>query len=423
MSVNWSTAPPSAATRAARWCGPRSSARSWTAMPALGRTRRPWSVTSPKAAPAWRWWSAGPGRARPGRWGGPGGVRAGRLPGPWLRPTGIATVGLAEEGFADTARSTGCCWTSSAAGWSWTGGPWWWTRPPWSAPEARPLLRMRSGRGQGGAGRRRPPVRLHRRRRRLPRPPPGWEHRNSPSTAGRSRPGSSARSTTCAPATSSRPSPPMPSMTASAPSRPATTATAPWWPTGGRRTRPGRPVIYAHRRAQVDQLNQVCQRLRAEAGQLDPSASPSGIDLRGRGCGGAGRQRPDRLGVVNGTTAVILELDVSGRAMTVRTLEEEPPKTAAARLVPGRHSPARPVAPGRSGLCPHRHALPGPHRAAGAAGPGRRRGHAGRLCTAHQKQAPDRPVPDRRAGTARPDDEHPHPARRRGRRRSCWPGC
>jgi ATP-dependent exoDNAse (exonuclease V) alpha subunit len=29
-----------------------------------------------------------------------------------------------------------------------------------------------------------------------------------------------------------------------------------------------RPVIYAHRRAQVDQLNQVCQRLRAEAGQL-----------------------------------------------------------------------------------------------------------------------------------------------------------
>jgi conjugative relaxase-like TrwC/TraI family protein len=29
-----------------------------------------------------------------------------------------------------------------------------------------------------------------------------------------------------------------------------------------------RPVIYAHRRTQVDQLNQVCQRLRADAGQL-----------------------------------------------------------------------------------------------------------------------------------------------------------
>jgi conjugative relaxase-like TrwC/TraI family protein len=33
------------------------------------RTRRRWSATSPKAATAWRWWSAGPARARPGRWG------------------------------------------------------------------------------------------------------------------------------------------------------------------------------------------------------------------------------------------------------------------------------------------------------------------------------------------------------------------
>ena len=89
--------------------------------------------------------------------------------------------------------------------------------------------------------------------------------------------------------------------------------------------------------------------------------------------------------------------------MTVRTLEEEPPQDgAAARLVPGRPGPARPVAPGRPGLCPHRHALPGPHRAAGAAGLGRRRGHAGRLCAAHPQQAADRPVPDRRARTARP---------------------
>jgi len=30
------------------------------------------------------------------------------------------------------------------------------------------------------------------------------------------------------------------------------------------------PVIYAHRRVQVDQLNAVCQRLRVEAGQLGP---------------------------------------------------------------------------------------------------------------------------------------------------------
>src|SRR5215211_2748059 len=74
---------------------------------------------------------------------------------------------------------------------------------------------------------------------------------------------------TCGPGTWSRPSSPMPSMTAFGRSRVATTATGRWWPTGGRPTRPGeQPVIYGHRRAQVDQLNAVCQRLRAEAGQL-----------------------------------------------------------------------------------------------------------------------------------------------------------
>jgi hypothetical protein len=40
-----------------------------------------------------------------------------------------------------------------------------------------------------------------------------------------------------------------------------------------------------------------------------------------------GANAPQRLGVVNGTTAVILELDVPGRAMTVRTLEDQPPRT------------------------------------------------------------------------------------------------
>ena len=53
------------------------------------------------------------------------------------------------------------------------------------------------------------------------------------------------------------------------------------------------PVIYAHRRAQVDQLNSVCQRLRAEARPARPRAAGGrGPELRGRGCGGAGRQRP-----------------------------------------------------------------------------------------------------------------------------------
>jgi hypothetical protein len=88
-----------------------------------------------------------------------------------------------------------------------------------------------------------------------------------------------------------------------------------------------RPVIYAHRRVQVDQLNQVCQRLRAEAGQLGAERLVAGD--RSFAVGDVvvlGANARDRLGVVNGTTAVILELDVPGRAMTVRTLEDEPPR-------------------------------------------------------------------------------------------------
>jgi hypothetical protein len=48
--------------------------------------------------------------------------------------------------------------------------------------------------------------------------------------------------------------------------------------------------------------------------------------------------------VVNGTTAVILDLDPHGRAMTVRTLEEEPPKTV---RLPGWYLDAA-VRPGQS---------------------------------------------------------------------------
>jgi hypothetical protein len=96
-----------------------------------------------------------------------------------------------------------------------------------------------------------------------------------------------------------------------------------WWQAhqGGER-----PVIYAHRRAQVDQLNQVCQRLRAEHGQLgserlavgDRSFAVGDVVVLGANAKG-------RLGVVNGTTAVIVGLDIPGRAMTVRTLKDDPP--------------------------------------------------------------------------------------------------
>jgi conjugative relaxase-like TrwC/TraI family protein len=115
-----------------------------------------------------------------------------------------------------------------------------------------------------------------------------------------------------------------------------------WWQAhqGGEQ-----PVIYAHRRAQVDQLNQVCQRLRAEAGQLGSERLTVGD--RSFAVGDLvvlGANAPDRLGVVNGTTAVIVGLDLPGRAITVRTLEEEPPRTV---RLPGWYLDAA-VRPGQS---------------------------------------------------------------------------
>jgi hypothetical protein len=88
------------------------------------------------------------------------------------------------------------------------------------------------------------------------------------------------------------------------------------------------PVIYAHRRAQVDQLNTVCQRLRADHRQLGPEQLAVGDRVFAVGdLVVLGANARDRLGVVNGTTAVILDLDVPGRAMTVRSLEDDPPRT------------------------------------------------------------------------------------------------
>jgi hypothetical protein len=105
------------------------------------------------------------------------------------------------------------------------------------------------------------------------------------------------------------------------------------------------PVIYAHRRAQVDQLNQVCQRLRAEHGHLGPERLAVGD--RSFAVGDVvvlGANARDRLGVVNGTTAVILELDTRSRAMAVRTLEDEPPRVV---RLPGWYLDAQ-VRPGQS---------------------------------------------------------------------------
>jgi conjugative relaxase-like TrwC/TraI family protein len=105
------------------------------------------------------------------------------------------------------------------------------------------------------------------------------------------------------------------------------------------------PVIYAHRRAQVDQLNSVCQRLRAEHGQLGHERLAVGDRTFAVGdVVVLGANAKDRLGVVNGTTAVILDLDVPARAMTARTLEDDPPRVV---RLPGWYLDAA-VRPGQS---------------------------------------------------------------------------
>jgi hypothetical protein len=42
---------------------------------------------------------------------------------------------------------------------------------------------------------------------------------------------------------------------------------------------------------------------------------------------GLGANALDRLGVANGTSAEIVGLDVRGRTMTVRPVDEDPPRT------------------------------------------------------------------------------------------------
>jgi conjugative relaxase-like TrwC/TraI family protein len=155
-----------------------------------GETKRPWSGTSPRAAPAWRWWWGGRAAARPGRWGWPGrrsswtATRSTVAPRPGSRP-----LGWPRKASLMPARSTGCCTTSAVAGRSWTTGRcWWWMRPPWSAPESSPPSSgMPSGQARRwcwsattASSRPSPPVAAS-----APSAC-GWAPANSPSTGGRS---------------------------------------------------------------------------------------------------------------------------------------------------------------------------------------------------------------------------------------------
>jgi AAA domain len=105
------------------------------------------------------------------------------------------------------------------------------------------------------------------------------------------------------------------------------------------------PVIYAHRRAQVDRLNLLCQRLRAQAGELGGERLAVGDRQFGVGDQVVlGANALQRLGVANGTSAVVVGVDVRGRALIVRTTEDKPPRTV---RLPGWYLDAA-VAPGGS---------------------------------------------------------------------------
>ena len=88
------------------------------------------------------------------------------------------------------------------------------------------------------------------------------------------------------------------------------------------------PVIYAHRRLQVDQLNRASQRLRAEHGQLGLERLAVGdLQVAVGDQVVLGANALERLGVANGTSVEITGLDTRRRTLTVRTLDDEQPKT------------------------------------------------------------------------------------------------
>jgi hypothetical protein len=68
-------------------------------------------------------------------------------------------------------------------------------------------------------------------------------------------------------------------------------------------------------------LNLLCQRLRAQAGELGTQRLAVGDQVV------LGANALQRLGVANGTSAVVVGIDVRGRALTVRTTEDKAPRT------------------------------------------------------------------------------------------------
>jgi AAA domain len=171
------------------------------------------------------------------------------------------------------------------------------------------------------------------------------------------------------------------------------------------------PVIYSHRRAQVDQLGPD----RLVVG--DRSFAVGDVVV-------LGANARDRLGVVNGTTGVIVDLDLRGRAMTVQTLEEAPPRTV---RLPGWYLDAQ-VQSGQSRRVDLAYARTDmrsqgrTEQRALLALDGAEDMQGGYVQLTRSKERTDLyltvgPEP------LSPDEERPHPTREPRRPRSCWPGC
>jgi conjugative relaxase-like TrwC/TraI family protein len=83
--------------------------------------------------------------------------------------------------------------------------------------------------------------------------------------------------------------------------------------------------ILAHRRAEVDRLNSVCQQLRDKAGQLGPERLQVGdrqVAVGDRVVLGANAL--GRLGVANGTTGTVVGVDTRRRTLSLRTDDDTP---------------------------------------------------------------------------------------------------
>ena len=110
------------------------------AHPTAGEDQQAMVGMSARAAPAWRWWSAGPGRARPSPWGWPGMPGSWTATGPWpVLPPGSPPSAWRPRGSRRSPPATGSWPTWTAAASSWTAGRcWWWTRPACSAAASSP---------------------------------------------------------------------------------------------------------------------------------------------------------------------------------------------------------------------------------------------------------------------------------------------